>query len=82
MAVIGLSEHQVPSSNAVTPVEEDPLTHSQDLQRERCWCVRRVAPGRGSSSGLSWYGAATMFLAEFRHVTFSKKSSTRTYGDI
>jgi superfamily I DNA/RNA helicase len=36
VAVIGVSEGIVPAPNAVTPESEDPLTHAQDLQRERC----------------------------------------------
>ncbi|GAA3408447.1 3'-5' exonuclease [Streptosporangium vulgare] len=64
VAVIGLSEHQVPSSNAVTPVEEDPLTHSQDLQRERCLVFVACTRAR-EQLRLSWYGAASQFLAGF-----------------
>ena len=36
VAVIGVEEGLVPWSAVVTPVSEDPVTHSQDLQRERC----------------------------------------------
>jgi superfamily I DNA/RNA helicase len=36
VAVIGVSEGIVPAPNAVTPSQEDPLAHAQDLQRERC----------------------------------------------
>ena len=36
VAVIGVCEGVVPAPNAVTAESEDPLTHAQDLQRERC----------------------------------------------
>ena len=36
VAVIGVSDGIVPAPNAVTPEAEDPLTHAQDRQRERC----------------------------------------------
>ena len=36
VAVIGVSDGIVPAPNAVTPESEDPVTHAQDLQRERC----------------------------------------------
>jgi hypothetical protein len=36
VAVIGVSDGIVPAPNAVTPAEDDPLAHAQDLQRERC----------------------------------------------
>jgi hypothetical protein len=36
VAVIGVSDGVVPAPNAVTPADEDPLAHAQDLQRERC----------------------------------------------
>ncbi|GAA4188086.1 ATP-dependent helicase [Streptosporangium oxazolinicum] len=64
VAVIGLSEHQVPSSNAVTPAREDPLTHSQDLQRERCLVFVACTRAR-EQLHLSWHGAASPFLAGF-----------------
>jgi superfamily I DNA/RNA helicase len=36
VAVIGVSDGVVPAPNAVTPSEEDPLAHAQDLHSERC----------------------------------------------
>lgn len=36
VAVIGVEEGTVPAPAAVTPADADPLTHEQDLQRERC----------------------------------------------
>lgn len=36
VAVIGVEEGLVPEPTAVTPESEDPIAHSQDLQRERC----------------------------------------------
>lgn len=64
VAIIGLSEHQVPSSSAVTPVREDPLTHAQDLQRERCLVFVACTRAR-EQLHLSWHGTASPFLAGF-----------------
>ena len=36
VAVLGVERGLVPYSAAVTPAAEDPVAHSQDLQRERC----------------------------------------------
>ena len=36
VAVIGVGQDQVPAPAAVTPESEDPVAHTQDLQRERC----------------------------------------------
>ena len=36
VAVIGVDDGIVPARAAVTPYEEDPKAHAQDLQRERC----------------------------------------------
>ncbi|WP_440065602.1 UvrD-helicase domain-containing protein [Streptosporangium sp. OZ121] len=64
VAVIGVSEHQVPSSSAVTPVQEDPLTHSQDLQRERCLLFVACTRAR-EQLHVSWHGTSSSFLAGF-----------------
>ncbi|MGW2199988.1 UvrD-helicase domain-containing protein, partial [Streptosporangium sp. NPDC001682] len=64
VAIIGLSEHQVPSSSAVTSVQEDPLTHAQDLQRERCLVFVACTRAR-EQLHLSWHGTASPFLAGF-----------------
>ncbi|MFI7534914.1 UvrD-helicase domain-containing protein [Streptosporangium sp. NPDC049376] len=62
MAVIGVSERQVPPPSAVTPVEEDPLTHAQDLQRERCLLFVACTRAR-EQLHVSWHGTASPFLA-------------------
>lgn len=36
VAVIGVSRSLVPETSAVTAVDEDPVAHAQDVQRERC----------------------------------------------
>ncbi|OOL30290.1 DNA helicase [Rhodococcus rhodochrous] len=36
MAVMGVNAKQMPAAAAVTPAEEDPQSHQQDMQRERC----------------------------------------------
>ena len=36
VAMIDLSAGSVPPASAITPAEDDPLGHAQDLQRERC----------------------------------------------
>ncbi len=36
VAIVDLSSASVPPRAAVTPAEEDPLRHAQDIQRERC----------------------------------------------
>ena len=36
VAVTGVEEGTVPAPAALTPADEDPVAHAQDLQRERC----------------------------------------------
>ncbi|MFF0243201.1 UvrD-helicase domain-containing protein [Rhodococcus pyridinivorans] len=36
MAVMGVSEKQMPAAAALTTAEDDPQSHQQDMQRERC----------------------------------------------
>lgn len=36
IAVIGADENALPSAKAVTPEDEDPKAHAQDVQKERC----------------------------------------------
>lgn len=64
MAVIGVAEHQVPPSSAVTLAEEDPLAHSRDLQRERCLVFVACTRAR-EQLHVSWHGAASPFLTGF-----------------
>lgn len=64
IAVIGVGEHQVPPSSAVTPAEEDELTHAQDLQRERCLLFVACTRAR-EQLYVSWHGAPSEFLTGF-----------------
>ncbi len=64
VAVIGLGEHQVPSPSAITPAEEDELTHAQDLQRERCLVFVACTRAR-EQLYVSWHGAPSPFLSGF-----------------
>ncbi|MER7544094.1 UvrD-helicase domain-containing protein [Actinomadura sp.] len=36
IAVIGADENSLPSAQAITPEDEDPKAHAQDVQKERC----------------------------------------------
>ncbi|TDB85369.1 UvrD-helicase domain-containing protein [Actinomadura sp. 7K534] len=36
MAVIGVDEKSMPAAKAITPEDEDPKAHAQDIQKERC----------------------------------------------
>jgi ATP:corrinoid adenosyltransferase len=36
IAVIGADENSLPASKAITPEDEDPKAHAQDVQKERC----------------------------------------------
>lgn len=36
IAVIGADENSLPSAKAITPEDEDPKAHAQDVQKERC----------------------------------------------
>jgi superfamily I DNA/RNA helicase len=36
VAVVGADEASLPSARAITPEEEDPKAHAQDVQKERC----------------------------------------------
>ncbi|MEV0419112.1 UvrD-helicase domain-containing protein [Streptosporangium canum] len=64
VAVIGVTEHQVPASSAVTPAEEDPVTCAQDLQRERCLVFVACTRAR-EQLYVSWHGTASPFLSGF-----------------
>ncbi|MEV7968884.1 UvrD-helicase domain-containing protein [Sphaerisporangium sp. NPDC088356] len=64
VAVIGVGEHAVPSSSAVTPSEEDEVTHAQDLQRERCLLFVACTRAR-ERLHLSWHGSPSAFLDGF-----------------
>jgi hypothetical protein len=59
MAVAGLNDHVVPA--ALTPLEDDPLTHAQDVQRERCLLFVACTRAR-EELRVSWYGTPSRFL--------------------
>jgi superfamily I DNA/RNA helicase len=70
VAVIGVCEGIVPAPNAVTPESEDPLTHAQDLQRERCLLFVACTRARDHLY-VSYSGTPSPFLA-----------STSSFGSI
>ncbi|WP_067135961.1 UvrD-helicase domain-containing protein [Microtetraspora malaysiensis] len=61
VAVIGVSEHTVPPTSAITPADEDVIAHHQDLQRERCLLFVACTRAR-EELALSWHGNASSFL--------------------
>jgi hypothetical protein len=63
VAVIGVSEGIVPAPNAVTPESEDPLTHAQDLQRERCLLFVACTRARDHLY-VSYSGVPSPFLSQ------------------
>jgi superfamily I DNA/RNA helicase len=62
MAVIGAGEHQVPAQSAVTPAAEDPITHAQDLLRERCLLFVACTRAREELM-VSWHGKPSPFIS-------------------
>lgn len=61
IAVIGVGEHSVPPATAVTPAEEDPIAHQQDLQKERCLLFVAATRAREELT-ISWHGSPSAFL--------------------
>lgn len=61
LAVVGVSEGQVPPPNALTPIDEDEPTHRQDLQRERCLLFVACTRAREQLS-VTWHGTPSEFL--------------------
>jgi superfamily I DNA/RNA helicase len=61
MAVACLNDHVIPV--AVTPFDVDPLTHAQDLLRERCLLFVACTRAR-EELRVSWYGTPSSFLAD------------------
>jgi superfamily I DNA/RNA helicase len=61
MAVVGAGEHQVPAQSAVTPAAEDPITHAQDLLRERCLLFVACTRAREELM-VSWHGNASPLI--------------------
>lgn len=61
VAMIDVGASVVPLSFAVTPQDEDPIRHAQDLQRERC--LLYVAATRAREAlAVSWTGAPSALL--------------------
>jgi superfamily I DNA/RNA helicase len=55
VAVVGVGEHQIPASSAVTLIEDDPLAYNLDVQRERCLLLVARTRTREDRS-TSWHG--------------------------
>lgn len=62
LAVVGVTSHLVPPPAAITPVEEDELTHQHDMQRERCLLFVACTRAR-EQLAVSWHGDPSPFLA-------------------
>jgi AAA domain/UvrD-like helicase C-terminal domain len=62
VAVIGVADGTVPAPAAVTPATDDPVAHSQDLQRERCLLFVACTRARDRLY-LSYTGSPSAFLA-------------------
>lgn len=65
LAVVGVTSHLVPPASAITPVEEDELTHAHDLQRERCLLFVACTRAR-EQLAVSWHGTPSPFLSPTR----------------
>ena len=61
VAVIGVADGIVPVPSAVTPREDDPVAHAQDLQRERCLLFVACTRARDHLY-LSYSGSPSPFL--------------------
>ncbi|MEZ0382114.1 UvrD-helicase domain-containing protein [Mycobacterium sp. pW045] len=62
VCVAGVSAKQVPEPNAVTPIEDDQQTHTQDLERERCLLFVACTRAR-EELVVTWHGEPSPFLA-------------------
>ncbi|HEX3490717.1 MAG TPA: UvrD-helicase domain-containing protein [Streptosporangiaceae bacterium] len=68
VAVIGVEQGLVPAPAAVTPEDDDAITHAQDLQRERCVLFAACTRARDQLF-VSGTGAPSPFLPrEARHA--------------
>ncbi|MBL7499508.1 DEAD/DEAH box helicase [Frankia sp. CNm7] len=65
LAVVGVSEGIVPAHGSVTPADEDPYAHTQDLQQERCALFVACTRAR-EQLYVSWSGTPSPFLAAVR----------------
>lgn len=65
LAVVGVNEYLVPPANAITPHDDDEVTHLQDVQRERCLLFVACTRAREHLS-VTWHGPPSPFLATVR----------------
>jgi hypothetical protein len=61
VAVIGLTNNLVPPPSAITPAEDDPVTHELDLQQERCLLFVACTRAR-EVLRVSWHGTPSSLL--------------------
>jgi superfamily I DNA/RNA helicase len=61
VAVIGVADGTVPSPSALTDATQDPVAHTQDLQRERCLLFVALTRARDHLY-ISYHGAPSEFL--------------------
>lgn len=61
VAVVGVGEHHVPPSSAVTPATEDQVSHDLDVQRERCLLFVACTRAREQLT-VSWHGNPSRLL--------------------
>jgi len=74
VAVIGVEQGLVPAPAAVTPEDDDAITHAQDLQRERCVLFAACTRARDQLF-VSGTGAPSPFLPrEARHALGARDS--------
>ena len=61
VAVVGVGAAHIPAPGAVTSIEEDPTTHENDLQRERCLLFVACTRARERLQ-VSWHGEPSPFI--------------------
>ncbi|MFD0853435.1 3'-5' exonuclease, partial [Actinomadura adrarensis] len=61
IAVIGVDETTMPTASAITPADEDPKAHAQDVQKERCLLFVACTRARDHLY-VSYSGAPSEFL--------------------
>lgn len=75
VAMIDLSAGSVPPASAITPAEDDPLGHAQDLQRERC--LLYVAATRARETlYMSHTGQLTPLMDKFDSSSADKEGTS------
>lgn len=63
VAVVRLSKESVPPAQAITPAEEDPISHDLDIQQERCLLFVACTRAR-EKLRLSWNGVPSSLLPQ------------------